>query len=268
MKLLSFILTLAVILTSFHSPQKNAALKIEKNFVKVNSHILMSKYEITNNEFREFLNNLIEQKEISLYNTYNFDSTKWSEILNADPFKIYYHSNPSYNAYPAVNISHEAAIAYCNWLTKNYLNSEIKSYKKVVFRLPTKQEWIDAATSHNADRIYAWEGNSLRNNKGQKLYNFKTIDDTQITFNFKTNQYEIKKNKNNTILSPANSFFSNSLGLYNVCGNAAEMISEKGISMGGSFNDTGYDVRVISEKNYTSPSPLIGFRVLMEIIEP
>ena len=52
------------------------------------------------------------------------------------------------------------------------------------------------------------------------------------------------------------------LGLFNMCGNVAEMVYENGIAYGGSFLDPGYDIRIDSEKLYDAPSPLIGFRVI------
>ena len=51
-----------------------------------------------------------------------------------------------------------------------------------------------------------------------------------------------------------------------MCGNVAEMISEKGIALGGSWKDTGYDVRIESTANYTEPSPTVGFRPMMTFI--
>ena len=45
-------------------------------------------------------------------------------------------------------------------------------------------------------------------------------------------------------------------------GNVAEMVYERGIAYGGSYLDTGHDIRIDSEKPYDAPSPLIGFRVI------
>ena len=69
------------------------------------------------------------------------------------------------------------------------------------------------------------------------------------------------------ITTTINSFNPSSLGLYNMCGNVAEMIEEKGVAKGGSFNDDAYKVRIASEKLYTKPQADIGFRVAMKIIE-
>ena len=54
----------------------------------------------------------------------------------------------------------------------------------------------------------------------------------------------------------------NNLGLYNMCGNVAEMVAERGVAFGGSFLDPGYDIRIDSETRYDAPSPKVGFRVI------
>ena len=60
----------------------------------------------------------------------------------------------------------------------------------------------------------------------------------------------------------AKSHRPNNYGLYNMSGNVAEMVYERGIAYGGSYLDPGYDIRIDSEKPYDAPSPLIGFRVI------
>jgi hypothetical protein len=69
------------------------------------------------------------------------------------------------------------------------------------------------------------------------------------------------------ITTSTNSFFPNSLGMYNMCGNVAEMIEEKGIAKGGSYADPAYMVRIASDKSYLKPTADIGFRVCMKVIE-
>ena len=60
----------------------------------------------------------------------------------------------------------------------------------------------------------------------------------------------------------AKSLYPNPYGLYNMSGNMAEMVYERGVAYGGSYRDPGYDIRIDSEKPYDAPSPLIGFRVI------
>ena len=63
------------------------------------------------------------------------------------------------------------------------------------------------------------------------------------------------------------SFTPNDLGIYNTSGNAAEMIIKPGYAMGGSWNSYGGEINTKSTKQYPFPSPEVGFRVFMKIIE-
>jgi hypothetical protein len=46
-------------------------------------------------------------------------------------------------------------------------------------------------------------------------------------------------------------------------GNVAEMVSERGMAVGGSYRDNGYNVRIQSQKKFEKLTADIGFRVLM-----
>lgn len=67
--------------------------------------------------------------------------------------------------------------------------------------------------------------------------------------------------------APVNSFFPNAIGLYNMSGNAAEMISVKGCTKGGSWNSLGGEIRIAYRLIFLQPSPEVGFRVFMKILE-
>jgi hypothetical protein len=62
-------------------------------------------------------------------------------------------------------------------------------------------------------------------------------------------------------------YFPNDIGLYDVVGNVAEMIDEKGKACGGSWNDPPENSTIHSVKSYRRPDPSIGFRVFMDVIE-
>jgi formylglycine-generating enzyme required for sulfatase activity len=178
-----------------------------------------------------------------------------------------------------VNVTYEAAKAYCTWLSQKYAASKKQPFGAVSFRLPTQEEWIKAASSGKEDgRRYPWNGLYLRNNRGEYLCNFRRIPDESITrmagnppftvVNDGGSQVADGLNNQAFITAPVNSFFPNDIGLYNVCGNVAEMLAEKGVASGGSYDDTGYDIRIQSTKQYSGCKNDIGFRVLMQIAAP
>jgi formylglycine-generating enzyme required for sulfatase activity len=226
---------------------------INKNFVKVKSDLYVSKYEVSNLDYRNFLTDIKNNNKFEIYMNCLPDTLVWkNDFKFTEPFVQFYFRNPSYDNYPVVGISYESAIEYCNWLTDKYNNDTKKKYKKVFFKLLNKEEWTFAANKDDASKVYTWGSGFMQNNRKQNLCNYKS--DSSL-------------NEKTMITSPTNSFYPNSFGLYNMCGNVAEMIEEKGIAKGGSFDDTADKVRIASEKLYNKPQADIGFRISMKIIE-
>jgi formylglycine-generating enzyme required for sulfatase activity len=67
--------------------------------------------------------------------------------------------------------------------------------------------------------------------------------------------------------APVRCYFPNDMGFYDVVGNVAEMISERGKACGGSWNDPPDKSTIRSIKEYDGPDETVGFRVFMEVIE-
>ena len=66
--------------------------------------------------------------------------------------------------------------------------------------------------------------------------------------------------------APVRLFTPSAYGLYHMNGNVAELTTE-GLACGGSWNSTGYDVRIESMIEVDGPSPFVGFRPLLIIKE-
>src|SRR6218665_379879 len=150
---------------------------LEKNMVKLNGNVFIDKYEITNLDYNKFLQNLKLSGNIANYNEYRCDSTKWVAGKLAydfnEPMKNMYSSHSAYENYPAVNMSYEAAKAYCEWLTKQYNLQRKRTYTQVVFRLPTPEEWRMAAGSGDAKATNPFNGPFVKNAKGCYLANIQ-----------------------------------------------------------------------------------------------
>lgn len=232
------------------------------------SSFYMSKYELTNQRYREFLADIKNKVTSEEFESLRVDSTGWerSEFVRyGEPLKTHYYRHPAYADFPLVNITYEAANRYCRWLQEK-LQAANPDYTLSV-TLPTKQEWIFAAVAFHGSAIYPWKGRDLINEKGQYRCNFRKIGDEMITRNKSDGRPEIKSADGYQTASffTANvkSYEPNDFKLYNMGGNVAEMISEKGKAMGGSWNDFGGDVTVTSETQYTSPAATVGFRPLI-----
>jgi formylglycine-generating enzyme required for sulfatase activity len=150
-------------------PENIDVKKIEKSFVALNNAEHIGKFEVTNKEYRLFLNNLKKQKNYDLYVKCMVDTTKWNTTFpNAfnDAMTNLYAGHPAFDNYPVVNISYEGAVAYCKWLTEQY-NAQIEknnsSYPYVIFRLPTEQEWRYAAGSKNAKALTPFPNDNIYN---------------------------------------------------------------------------------------------------------
>jgi formylglycine-generating enzyme required for sulfatase activity len=209
------------------------------------------------------------------YQNYLPDTLCWKDKLdvtkNTEPFVEYYFRYPSYDNYPVVGVSYESALKYCNWLTESYNQSHRRKYKKVFFKLLTKDEWTFAANKGDTSKVYTWGSGYIQNNRKQDLCNYRRIDykyDSATKKYLEIEKTDIQKSlERNKITTSVNAYYPNSFGLYNMCGNVAEMIEEKGIAKGGSYNDPSYKVTISSEVKFTKPQADIGFRVAMKIIE-
>ena len=256
---------------------KATVKEIDESLAKVYDSLYASKYELSNKLYRMFEYDLLKSNQSEFFKIALIDSNVWTSPN--EPMVIYYHRHPNYNDYPVVGVSHEAAKLFCTWLTDKYNSSPKRKFKKVLFRLPTESEWELAARGGRLNTVYPWGGPYLRNSKGRFLCNFQNIGDENIIYDSLTNKFVVEfnnsPNKADTIISgtllrttvPVTSFYNNNIGLYNIAGNVAEMVNEKGISRGGGWRSPGGDVQNESRAFYSKPDNDLGFRIFMVVIE-
>lgn len=250
---------------------------LEKDTAVVTDFFIL-KTEVSQKEYGKFLAYLRQSNDQEKLRIAAIDSTAWRSIgAYNEPLVTYYHSHPAYADYPIVNISYEAALAYCAWYEIE-LNKQLQGKYTAKVSLPTAHEWIRAVRGDNHHFVYAWGGPYLRNAKAQTLCNYVSIGDESIARNPETRELEVKKgagggymgvagylNDNAEILALVYAYPVNGFGLYNMNGNAREMTAAKGTSIGGSWRDTGYDVRNESLFNYTTLGPDLGFRPIVRL---
>jgi formylglycine-generating enzyme required for sulfatase activity len=247
----------------------------------------ISTMEVTNNQYRVFLNDLLIKDKTDDYIKAVPDTTKW-RIENRpfyDPMVKYYFWHPAYNDFPVLNISREGAKMYCDWLT-NAVNEKIKadnSPEKVEslyindLRIPNEIEWVTAARGKLGDIDYPWSSspdkNSVQNMIGCYLCNFSIINYPDSL----KKKSECSKlagaitsagsvNGDFYFTAKVNSYNPNNYGLFCISGNAAEMVWEnetlKPITKGGSWNSDADHVKIsaIENEDVVEGSPYIGFR--------
>ena len=279
--LLALTVILALSFTAKKFKMKNEKLVyIPSRYLVLNTDTIriMSMYmttgEVTNGEYKVFLDDLITQKRMKDYNVAKVDTLLWSSTLEyGKPYVSYYFNHPVYSTYPVVNISKQGAELYCEWYTKK-MNSkyETKGHKFQRFRLPMKSEWIYAAKGGLKHSPYPWGGPYTRDSKGDYLANFAHVGDRNIKKDENGNfaiaskeefQYSFDiSNSQADILAPSLSYFPNGYGLYHMAGNANEMIADEDVVMGGDWRSGGFDIRVTSQKPLVNASPLTGFRMV------
>ena len=237
---------------------------LQKTLMKINESLYASKYEVTNKEYIAFLDFLKENKKGDKYLLAQIDTAMWgSELAYNEPYIQHYHTHLAYENYPVVNVDYDGATLFCEWLTEQYNSNDKRKFEKVEFRLPSESEWIEAARGGNPVADYPWKGKSLKTNKGLYRCNFMRLkkDFTEDA---------AKRNNNADVTAPSKSYWPNKYGLYNMSGNVAEMLAEKGSTKGGSWKDTEEAMKIDGDGKFAKfekPMPTIGFRYFMVVIE-
>lgn len=228
----------------------------------------MSNTEVTNYQYRQFL---LEENNPE----FAIQDSLWLRYFRYARYTQYGYED-HYQQYPVVNISYEAARAYCDWLTKKYAQWENRPYETVVFRLPTQEEWELAARAGRDWSMYPWGGPYTRNSKAWYLANFRPLEEQYFandtmgnySFIYPNGDYDISLGVDGAfITAPVTSYFPNDYNFYCMAGNVAEMTLDKGISRGGSWRSNQDEIQVSAIGRYSGPDPTLGFRVVMEVIK-
>jgi formylglycine-generating enzyme required for sulfatase activity len=282
--------------------------KLEDAVRIIKDNIYAMESEVTNEAYNNFLKHLVDTKQLDLYERYKIDLSQYTEPTLS--FMKSYHApqlankkEKYFTQYPIVNISYESAKAYCEWLTEQYNHQAARKYKKVIFRLPSINEWqvsaagLPKATSwvlgENQAEVKIFEDGKEFSKHFQtkivsmaepdilypwfKAYNYrnKSLNHKGCSlgnFKYPDTQIPCQRSKMNTadgwwLMAQVNSYFPNDVGLYDVVGNVAEMTNEKGKACGGSWNHSPEESTIKSINEYKGPDSAIGFRVFMEVIE-
>lgn len=194
------------------------------------SKFFMDDTEITNNEYRQFIEDMLDRvaeaiigdlsiefqdvdNEFIMTHLYP-DSNVWrSDFAHhmADAWIEHYYDHPAYDDYPVVGISWEAAKYFAVWRTA-YLN-EYREQKGLPyypnFSLPSAAQWEYAARGGGQLAKYPWGGPYVRDSKGNLRANFKS---GRGNFNEGQDPYT----------SPVRKYSPNDYGLYDMAGNVAE----------------------------------------------
>lgn len=225
--------------------------------------------EVTNFEYRTFLFDLIIQGRKDEFLKAKPDQNQWNNLPGGPNQAIvdHYFSHKAYNDFPVVNISREGAELYCKWLSeevRKYVGIEKEAgYNDV--RLPLRVEWVKAASNEGKQLPYPWKGPFVRHSTGA----FEGAFQSNFVHGVVDTIFETST-AGKDLLAPSKSFWPSELGLYNMSGNAAEMVYE-GMNRtdpgtaGGSWMSFENEIKIYApdpNKGVITAKPTIGFRVV------
>lgn len=245
------------------------AKSLEKPMKRVGDRLYAGETEVTNSQYELFLADLLSNRDFDQLERCRIGKTDWRSLLpealrHLPDAMLFKNGHPDGPNMPVQNISFDAAQHYCDWITQVYnAAAGKKKFKKVRFRLPSPEEWSLAAAAGRKDVPYPWGGYFVRNSKGCYLLNINATEPCGDCPDDK----DSGANDGGFFTVPAASYFPNDFDLYCMSGNVAEMTGTPGVSMGGSFQDIPYYAQIQTQGKYSGPSPTLGFRVFMEVIE-
>lgn len=203
--------------------------------------------EVSNAEYIRFLED-IKTTQPDLYAICKTDEDVFRQLdvmPYMEPFARNYFTHVAYSEYPVCCITHEGAVAYCNWLT-----SKVKPEAGIVFRLPTEEEYQKLLRTVNikydSDDADDYETYPINM---RYLDNYPADGGLLFTFVRHTGEYN----------KLARQFRQNAFGMYHIIGNAAELMAS-GNTLGGSWASLPSEATTLQTP--TLPSAEVGFRVL------
>lgn len=245
----------------------------------------MQRKEVTNLEYRTFLFDLLIQGRKKEFLTAAPDQTLWTKALH-DSLANYqneYFSNSMFNDFPVVNVSKKGVEMYCKWITEETNKTRGSNYINDA-RIPEIVEWSLAASNLGKNTMYPWEGKELTT-EGEFNANFK-LDEYEGSLQLMRQRTKSRLRRTTfeynigLMIAWVKSYEPNELGLYNMSGNVAEMVSVKMtpdfiemekptenqlVTCGGSWMSEIEDLEVFNENltDYINGHPSIGFRVVI-----
>ena len=234
--------------------------------VRVDDRLWFDETELTNFSWLEYISYVKRHQGDSseAYLACLPDTNVWTQEGGyLAPMAEHYFDHPAYKDYPVVGITHEQAIAYCEWRT-----DRVREFMEIVqqskpnyyipknfrYRLPTNEEWEAMAAIGYTDQT------------SKKLQRPKYLNTCR--YNFADSKSNSSVGQDEAFLTaPTYSYWPNAKGIYNLFGNVSEMIDRPGIAKGGSFRDQQDAFATETVVSYEGPKQWLGFRCVCEVIE-
>ncbi len=200
-----------------------------------------------------------------------------------------YYSSPFYAYYPVVGINYEQAVRYCQWRTEA-VNERLQQSphfagESVEYRLPTEAEWEEAAEVRSGlpygttclelpVRVASGAAAYLQKRSGSSApvaqikadiaaYNRRKPVRAWINYAQAEPYFLRLATPGYVYQGPPNDF-----GVFQLLGNVAEMVQERGLTKGGSYRDELAACRIKARGHANGPAPTVGFRAVCVVHQP
>jgi len=242
-------------LLSFSAKKKRRF--IPPGMVRISDTLFMDKTEVTNLSWYEYLYWLKNMygSDSPEYQAAVPDSTVWlyDGMSSNLPWQNSFKQIKFFKDYPVSGISYDQALAFCKWRTDRvrHFVSLSDRYRDCdfSFRLPSCAEW--EFVSDGSPEVFSHLNPPIVINASPTA----TIMNVTWPANL---HFEQGASFSHPIA--VGSYKPNRLGIYDMTGNVAEMLREKGLAKGGSFYHSVSEARNGKSISYEKATAWLGFR--------
>lgn len=243
---------------------------------------------ITNLEYKAFLADLIAKNRKDDYITCEVQSDNWRSH-DCPGLANSYFQDKTYNDFPVVNISYEAARLFCQWLeeeTALFIRQHNPRLKTLFIRLPYDEEWVYAAREGYAKIAFEKGYNTIYDesaglvnrsftNRVELVKKHAERVDTLYSY-YATNRFGWEEKDISAFFAEGLSYYENNsadtiiparMKVLGKFGHVSEMVPQKNSNKlwlsGLSWTDKSEYQKLEQEFKRQGSSPFVGFRIVV-----
>lgn len=243
---------------------------------------------ITNLEYKAFLADLLARNRNEEYLICEVHSENWAKH-GCPKLANEYFQQKTYNDFPVVNISYEAARLFCKWLeeeTGDYIRQNNLKLKALNIRLPYDEEWVFSAREGYAKIAFEKGYNTIYDesaglvnrsftNRVELVKKHAERVDTLYSY-YATNRYGWPEKDMTDFFAtglkyydcePVDTIFSERMKVLGKFGHVSEMVPQKNNNKlwlsGLSWKSKEEYLKLEQEFKNNASSPFVGFRIIV-----